>query len=139
MMTDLLAAEEAVLAANERFYRAFESLDIKEMESVWSTTETVQCIHPGWGPLSGWSDVRDAWVRIFNNTSAMSFAPHVLHVAVQGETAWLVCVEEISSRHADEEHASQVLATNVFERSAGQWRMIHHHASPIFRASQEES
>jgi ketosteroid isomerase-like protein len=134
-MTDLMAAEEAVLAANERFYRAFESLDIKEMESVWLTTASVQCIHPGWGPLSGWSDVRDGWVRIFNNTSAMTFTPHILHVGVQGESAWVVCIEEITSRHADEEHASQVLATNLFERRGKQWLMVHHHSSPVFRAA----
>jgi ketosteroid isomerase-like protein len=137
-MTDLMAAEEAVLAANERFYRAFESLDIKEMESVWLTTASVQCIHPGWGPLSGWPDVRDGWVRIFNNTSAMSFTPHILHVGVQGESAWVVCIEEITSRHADEEHASQVLATNLFERSGGQWLMVHHHSSPVFRTTGED-
>jgi ketosteroid isomerase-like protein len=139
-MTDLLAAEEAVLAANERFYRAIESLDIKEMEAAWLTTAAVQCIHPGWGPLSGWADVRDSWVRIFNNTSAMSFIPHILHVAVQGEAAWVLCVEEITSRHADEEHTSQVLATNLFERRDGQWFMVHHHASPVFRpAGADES
>jgi ketosteroid isomerase-like protein len=137
-MTDWMAAEEAVLATNERFYRAFESLDIKQMESVWLTSASVQCIHPGWGPLSGWSDVRDGWVRIFNNTSAMAFTPHILHVSVQGDLAWLVCIEEITSRQADEEHASQVLATNVFERRNQQWWMVHHHASPIFRATSEE-
>ncbi len=26
---------------------------------------------------------------------------------------------------------TSVLATNIFERSAGEWRMIHHHASHI--------
>ncbi len=137
-MTDWMAEEEAVLAANDRFYRAFQSLDIKEMESVWLTTAAVQCIHPGWGPLSGWPDVRDGWVRIFNHTSAMTFTPHLLHVSIQGDLAWLVCVEEITSRQADEEHASQVLATNVFERRSRQWLMVHHHASPIFRATKEE-
>jgi ketosteroid isomerase-like protein len=136
-MTDAMAVEAAVIAANERFYRAFESLDIKEMEAVWCTTATVQCIHPGWGPLSGWADVRDSWVRIFNNTSAMSFTPHILHVDVLGDFAWLVCIEEITSRHADEEHTSQVLATNLFERRGGKWLMVHHHASPIFRRTQE--
>jgi len=133
-------AEEAppeLIAANERFYRAFESLDIKEMEAVWFTAAAVQCVHPGWGPLSGWSDVRDSWVRIFNNTSAMTFTPHVVHLSVVGEVAWLLCIEEITSRQADEEHASQILATNVFERRNGQWLLVNHHASPIFRVTQD--
>jgi len=136
-LTDWLAVEEAVLAANARFYRAFESLDIKQMEAVWLTTAAAQCVHPGWGPLSGWSDVRDSWVRIFNNTSAMTFTPHILHVSVQGDTGWLVCVEEITSRQADEEHTSQILATNLFERRNGHWLLVHHHASPVFRVTQD--
>lgn len=138
-MSDWMAAEDDVVAANERFYRAFESLDIKEMEAVWATTGAVQCIHPGWGPLSGWAEVRDGWVRIFNHTSAMQFTPQILHVSVHGDLAWLICVEVIHSRHGDQEQATQVLATNVFERREGAWRMLHHHASPIFRASEEEA
>jgi ketosteroid isomerase-like protein len=136
-MSDLMAVEEAVLAANERFYQAFDSLDVKEMERVWSTEGYVQCIHPGWGPLSGWADVRDSWVRIFNNTSAMHFTPHILHVSVNGDLAWVVCVEAIQSRHGDREQENQVLATNLFEQRDGRWLMIHHHASPIFRVSGE--
>jgi ketosteroid isomerase-like protein len=137
-MTDELAMEEAVVTANDRFYRAFESLDIKEMEEVWSTDGSVQCIHPGWGLLSGWADVRDSWVRIFNNTSAMSFTPHVLHVSVEGPIAWVVCLEDIDTRHGDTEHNSQVLATNVFKRVDDRWLLVHHHTSPIFRATESE-
>ena len=29
--------------------------------------------------------------------------------------------------------------SNLFERRHGQWLMVHHHASPIFRATQDES
>ncbi|MEO5656494.1 MAG: nuclear transport factor 2 family protein [Nitrospiria bacterium] len=137
-MSDWMAAEDEVVATNDRFYRAFESLDIKEMEAVWLTDGEVQCIHPGWGPLRGWAEVRDGWVRIFNNTSSMRFTPRVLHVATHADVAWLVCVEAIHSRHGEEEQTSHVLATNVFERREGRWGMVHHHASPVFRASQGE-
>ena len=133
-MTDWMAEEDAVLAANDAFYRAFESLDVKEMETVWRTDDGAQCIHPGWGPLTGWTDVRDGWVRIFNHTMAMRFAPHVLHVAVRGDAAWVVCVETITSRQGGSEQTSQVLATNVFERMEGRWLLVHHHGSPVFRA-----
>jgi len=136
-MSDLLAAEEAVLAANERFYQAFESLDIKEMERVWRTDGQVQCVHPGWESLSGWPDVRDSWVRIFNHVSTMRFTPRILHVAVNGAVAWVVCVEEIETRRGDHEQLGQVLATNIFELYQGRWLVVHHHGSPIFRAGGE--
>jgi ketosteroid isomerase-like protein len=67
----------------------------------------------------------------------MHFTPHILHVSVKGDLAWVVCVEAIQSRHGDREQENQVLATNLFEQRDGRWLMIHHHASPIFRVSGE--
>ena len=43
--------------ANTRFYEAFESLDIRQMEAVWASDQTVHCIHPGWEIRSGWPSV----------------------------------------------------------------------------------
>ena len=54
--------------ANARFYRAFEGLDLQEMEAVWARGEHVKCIHPGWGLLTGWDAVRASWETIFKNT-----------------------------------------------------------------------
>ena len=46
-----------VRRANERFYRAFESLDITLMQSVWLQTDRAKCNHPGWALLEGWEAV----------------------------------------------------------------------------------
>src|SRR4249919_1613528 len=40
--------EQAVIAANQAFYRAFETLEIKEMEKVWLRASHIKCVHPGW-------------------------------------------------------------------------------------------
>ena len=53
MVSDSDAIAE-VTAANERFYRAFESLDIEQMAAVWVQDETAQVVHPGWTLKSGW-------------------------------------------------------------------------------------
>src|SRR5206468_1148625 len=47
--------------ANARFYRAFEALDLAEMEKVWAHGEHVKCVHPGWPLLAGWANVRASW------------------------------------------------------------------------------
>ncbi|MGH7961956.1 MAG: nuclear transport factor 2 family protein, partial [Candidatus Binatia bacterium] len=39
---------KAVTAANAAFYRAFETLDIQEMEKVWLRAGHIKCVHPGW-------------------------------------------------------------------------------------------
>ena len=57
--------EDALRSANTRFYAAFESLDLAEMEAVWSHDDGVTCVHPGWDLLLGWDEVRERWARLF--------------------------------------------------------------------------
>jgi len=66
--------EEAVRAANNRFYAAFESLDVAEMEAVWSHDDGVECVLPGWDLLLGWDEVRERWSRIFANAKRVRIA-----------------------------------------------------------------
>jgi SnoaL-like domain len=60
--------EAAVLRANERFYEAFEQLDIEAMSVVWLHSNRARCIHPGWRTLRGWSAIKESWIAIFSNT-----------------------------------------------------------------------
>lgn len=128
MLTERLAAVEQV---NETFYLAFTNLDIKQMEGVWAMEDSVTCIHPGWSLRAGWPAVRDSWVMIFNHTFSMRIRLSDIVIQVAGDVAWVVCMEHLTSGQAGEEHESRVLATNIFERQQGQWRMIHHHGSPV--------
>jgi hypothetical protein len=58
-MAELTPDDQAqVVEANARFYRAFESLDLRQMDAVWSHADHVRCIHPGWCLLEGWEAVR---------------------------------------------------------------------------------
>src|SRR5207244_2814547 len=75
---------EEVAKANEAFYEAFESLDIKKMDEVWAREDYVTCIHPGWNLRSGWPAVRDSWVMIFNNTFTMQFRLTDIMIQVAG-------------------------------------------------------
>ncbi len=119
--------EEAVRTANQQFYRAFESLALPQMESVWAHEGQVTCVHPGWPLAEGWPAVRASWSTIFSNTPAIRFEVTGERIEVSGELAWVVCVERISAG----EDRGAVLATNVLRRGAdGRWRMAHHHGSP---------
>ena len=122
---------EAVTKANQKFYEAFESLDITKMDEVWMHQEYVTCIHPGWTLRSGWPAVRDSWVLIFNNTFSMKFELTDVMVQVAGDMAWVVCVEDITTQQSDEPQHAKVLATNLFELIGDEWLMIHHHGSPV--------
>ena len=122
---------DPITAANARFYRAFETLDIHEMDRVWSHGEHVRCIHPGWPLLVGWAAVRRSWETIFANTAEMSFTLSSVDVVAAGELAWVTCTENILSEVRGRVTVTSVLATNVFERDVERWRLVHHHASHV--------
>ena len=124
----------AVAAANEAFYRAFESLDLEEMDRVWAHDDRVACVHPGWRRLQGWEEVRPSWANIFANTSEMRFTVTDVRVEVVGDVAWVHCTENILSEVRGSLAITSVLATNVFERYGARWLMVHHHASHVLAA-----
>lgn len=132
-MAELTPDEEHadIVQANARFYRAFESLDLGEMDQVWAHGEHVRCIHPGWGLLVGWDVVRESWDAIFKGSREMRFSIGDVRPYADGDLGWVTCTENILSHARGQVAVTSLLATNVFERRLGEWRMIHHHASHI--------
>ncbi|MHB8483915.1 MAG: nuclear transport factor 2 family protein [Nitrospiria bacterium] len=125
--------KEDLIKANEHFYRAFEKLDIKELEKLWAHEDYVQCIHPGWSPCSGWQKVRDSWVLIFNHTRAVRFTVTGVNAHITGALGWVTCFENLESRDGERWVKSQILTTNIYELKGEKWLMVHHHGSPIFQ------
>ncbi|MBI3784317.1 MAG: nuclear transport factor 2 family protein [Deltaproteobacteria bacterium] len=123
---------QAVLAANAEFYRAFENLDLSEMEAVWMKAPQVKCVHPGWSLLVGFGPVMDSWQRIFANTRGMHFELVNVLVDVVGDLAWVVLTEVIETRTADGADRSLVQATNIFQRHYERWLLVHHQGSPVY-------
>jgi len=130
-------ADEKVLAANQRFYAALENLDFEAMEEIWLHEDWVGCVHPGWELLEGWEAVGESWRRIFENTQRMKVGVSGLSLRVEGDTAWVNCVEEVTSSYANGFSTASVQATNIFVRRDGDWRLVHHHASAIPTAQDE--
>lgn len=122
---------EEVTRTNEDFYKAFESLDVAAMDRIWAHQEYITCIHPGWSIRVGWPAVRDSWVVIFNNTFSMEFQLTELQVQVAADVAWVICTENITSRVGETTQSSRVVATNLYERIGDDWKIIHHHGSPL--------
>ena len=64
---------DAVTAANQELYAAFEVADLDRMEAVWDDTDDVRCIHPGWPALIGRARVMRSWSVLMANTSYIQF------------------------------------------------------------------
>jgi ketosteroid isomerase-like protein len=123
---------EQVRRVNDRFYRAFESLDIEQMAALWVHARRARCVHPGWEMLEGWAAIEQSWVAIFANTDFMRFVITDMAVHLYANVAWVTCVENLSDA-SDSMQMSRILATNIYERQDGGWRIVHHHASPVLR------
>lgn len=125
--------EAAVLRANERFYEAFEQLDIQAMSTVWLHADRARCIHPGWRTLRGWPAIKESWIAIFSNTEEIKFTITEVSVSLCDRMAWVSCVENIIDSGNTIPVVSTIEATNIFERIGTEWRMVQHHASMAVR------
>ena len=128
-MTESLTDIDAVLKANLDFYRAFNARSIEGMEALWSRTATVLCVHPGWNALAGRDHVIQSWRAILANPDAPGVMVHEDRAFLYGDLAIVQCEEELDSGH--------LVATNMFVRESGAWKMIHHQASPLIVRSGE--
>jgi hypothetical protein len=116
-----LSERDAVLFANEAFYRAFADRDIALMEALWAG-DPVACIHPGWPALTGRRAVMESWRRILANDRAPAITCRAADAFVMGDGAFVICYEEIEG--------SVLVATNVFRRDGRRWLLVHHQAGP---------
>jgi ketosteroid isomerase-like protein len=123
--------EQALRAANQEFYLAFESLDIEEMARVWAHDDDVQCVHPGWDLLIGWEEIRERWARIFANAKRVKIALSSVWARVEGNAGWVACTEHVTTAFADGFDDATVQATNIFVLRDGHWLLVAHHASPL--------
>lgn len=114
-----------VLAANQAFYSAFAAGDMAKMAAVWAERAPVACAHPGAPLLVGRETVLDSWQGIL----AAPERPEILCFSAQahllGAVAYVTCYERLGGQTG-----ATLLATNIFAREGGRWRIAHHHASP---------
>lgn len=125
--------QSEVLAANEAFYRAFEKKDIEAMSAVWSQGTGSRCIHPGRHVIRGWKDIRYSWEQIFKSTQYLEIETNIISTEVCDNLAYVILTEKVLQVNGGRKVQAQSIATNIFERMASSWYLVHHHGSPIMR------
>jgi SnoaL-like domain len=124
-MTD----QDAVLAANLEFYRAFGARDVAAMDALWARQVPVACLHPGWTVLTDRKAIIESWAGILSSPGAPRIACFDEHAFIYGDVALVLCEEELEG--------GTLAASNFFVREDGAWRIAHHQAGEIVRRQAE--
>lgn len=115
-----------VLAANARYYQAFEAADLDAMSAAWERSDRVTCTHPGWGSLRGWGEVASSFAALFQGAGVQFVLTRPTAVVV-GDAAWVSVDENLLG-----EQAGVTVATlNLFVRGDAGWRQVGHHGSVV--------
>ncbi|MFQ5956035.1 MAG: nuclear transport factor 2 family protein [Kiloniellales bacterium] len=131
-----MSDQDAVLFANEAFYRAFADRDLPAMEALWSRRSPVACIHPGWNALTDRAAVMESWAGIFGSGSSPKIRCLGPAAYIAGDAAFVICYEMVDD--------GVLVATNIFVREDGVWTMVHHQAGqtlqepPVTESAEED-
>lgn len=117
--------------AEEEFYSAFQQADIEKMMLVWSKQQSVTCIHPGGPRLEGIEVIRESWIDIFEHEQDIEFEIKHKNIILEQDIAIHHVIEAIS---VSGKLQSELIATNIYHRTAEGWHLILHHASPELHA-----
>jgi len=126
---------ERIQAASQRFAAAIGARDIDAMDKVWAHESYASFI----GPLSttvvvGWAGVRQAWQMRFGQFDRVSISMDKPNVHINGQAAWAVGMERVELLRKDGKMVRfDAFVTNVFENKDGQWLLVAHQATPVFR------
>ena len=114
--------DDAVLAVNAAYYRAFAAADVAAIERLWAF-DGATCVHPGWRPLVGRADVVRSYRDILSGEPAVPIVCREPKVIITGDFARVVCLEIVGP--------VLLAATNCFVRTGQGWLMAHQQASQI--------
>jgi ketosteroid isomerase-like protein len=126
---------ERIAVASQQFVAAIGARDINAMDKVWAHESYASFI----GPLSttvvvGWDGVRQVWQMRFGQFDRVTISMDKPHIRINGQVAWAVGMERVELLRKDGKTISfDAFVTNVFENKGGQWFLVAHQATPVFK------
>ena len=125
-----MSTEDEVRKASTQFYAALNRMlngDAKPLSDIWSHGPAVTTMHPIGGRQVGWNEVRDSWEQVAQGASEGKVELKDQLIRVVGDVAYEVGVEYPEFKLGGERVSGQIRVTNIYQREAGTWKMIHHH------------
>lgn len=125
-----MSTEDEVRKASNQFYAGLNSMangDADPLADIWSHSAAVTSMHPIGGREVGWDAVRTAFEKVAQLASGgkVELMDQLIHVA--GDVAYEVGFEHGQLMLAGQQVTIEHRVTNIYQREAGAWKMIHHH------------
>ena len=125
-----MSTEDEVRKASNQFYAGLNSMangDADPLADIWSHSAAVTSMHPIGGLEVGWDAVRTAFEKVAQLASGgkVELMDQLIHVA--GDVAYEVGFEHGQLMLAGQQVTIEHRVTNIYQREAGAWKMIHHH------------
>lgn len=114
---------DAVIDANDAFYRAMRRGDVQAMDALWARQRRVTCTHPSGPGIEGRAAVMESWRLILGEGAPVPVVCENPVAVITGETAMVLCEERIGD--------AVLIASNAWVREDGAWRMINHQAAEV--------
>lgn len=122
--------EVEVRKASKQFYAGLNSMangDSGPLANIWSHDAGVTTLHPIGGRDIGWAAVRGSFEQVAKLASKgkVELKDQLIHVV--GDLAYEVGIEYGQLTLAGELVPIEHRVTNIYQRLAGEWKMVHHH------------
>ena len=125
-----MTRKDEVRKASKQFYAALNRMtngDAGPMAYVWLHSPTVTAMHPIPGRDVGWKAVQKSFAQVAKIASDGSIGLKNQRIQVNGDVACEVGIEHGQFKMAGQPVTIEHRVTNIYQRRAGGWKMIHHH------------
>jgi len=125
-----MSNEAEVRKASERFYAALNRMangDASEMADIWSHGAAATAMHPIGGREVGWDAVMASFEQVAHVASEGKIEMMDRDIHVSGDVAYEIGVERGEVKLSGQPVRVEHRVTNVYQREAGEWKIIHHH------------
>lgn len=125
-----MAAEDEIRKASTQFYDGLNRMlngDGGALADIWSHSATVTAMHPIGGRQVGWDAVRESFAKVAELSSDGKVGLKDPLIQVSGDMACEVGIEHGQLKLAGQPVTIEHRVTNIYQREAGAWKIVHHH------------
>ncbi len=125
-----MSTEDEVRDASKRFYTGLNRMangDGGPLADIWSHSAAVTAMHPIGGREIGWDAVSTSFKKVAEQASEGRIELKDQFIRVAGDVACETGIEHGQLKLAGQQVTIEHRVTNIYQREAGAWKIVHHH------------